>query len=75
VADCGIHKDRTPLHENADSSIQSNFEFDSNVIEINDLHARKQCRQITSTDDGLCMRFKPLSENAYSSIRRSFDPD
>jgi hypothetical protein len=42
-----------PLPRNADSSIRRNFEFDSNVTVVSDLHLEKQELHTTSTDAGI----------------------
>jgi hypothetical protein len=53
---------------NAYSSIRCNFEFDSNVTDVSDVQLEKQDLPITSIDAGIWIVFKPLSENADSSI-------
>jgi hypothetical protein len=53
----------------ADSSIRCNFDFDSNVIVVSDMHLKKQDLHATSTDAGLSIDLKPFPENADSSIR------
>jgi hypothetical protein len=42
-----------PLHSNADSSIRCNFEFDSIVTDLSDVHLEKQYLHTTSTDAGI----------------------
>jgi hypothetical protein len=61
------------LSANANSSIRCIVEFDSNVIDINDVHLEKQHFHTISTDAGISIVFKPLSANANSSIRCNFE--
>jgi hypothetical protein len=51
------------------------FEFDSNVIDVSDLHLEKRLLHNTSTDAGTSIVFKPLCANADSSIRCNFEFD
>jgi hypothetical protein len=39
------------------------------VTDESDLHSKKHDSHKTSTDDGIIIDFKPLQENAYSSMR------
>jgi hypothetical protein len=48
-----------PLHLHADSSIQCNFEFDSNVTDVNDAHLEKQDLHTASTDAGKDIKRRP----------------
>jgi hypothetical protein len=43
--------------------------------EVSDSHPTKQFSQKISTDEGISISINPVSENAYFSIRDSFDPD
>jgi hypothetical protein len=45
-----------PLPRNADSSIRCNFDFDSNVTDVSDLHAEKQMGVNTEIDDDIHAR-------------------
>jgi hypothetical protein len=73
--DAGISIVVNQLSENAYSSIRCNFEFDSNVTDVSELHLSKQDLHNTSTDAGMSIVVKPLHENAYSSIRCNFEFD
>jgi hypothetical protein len=48
-----IRIDAKPFHGNIDSSIRCNFEFDSNVIDENDMQDDKQDLWSISTDEGM----------------------
>jgi hypothetical protein len=62
-----------PLSANANLSSHCNFEFDSNLIDVSDLHQKQQKLHTISTDAGISIVFKPLSANAYSSIPGDFE--
>jgi hypothetical protein len=44
-----------PLHANADSSIRCNFEFDSNVTDVSDVHLEKHDSLTNSILDSMTM--------------------
>jgi hypothetical protein len=73
--DAGISMVLKLLPANADSSSRCNFEFDSNLTDVSDLHLEKQDLHTTSTEAGISMVFKSLSRNADSSIRCNFEFD
>jgi hypothetical protein len=52
-----------------------NFEFDSNVINVRDLHLEKRDLHTTSTEAEISMVLKPLPANADLSIRCNFEFD
>jgi hypothetical protein len=55
--------------------MRCNFELDSNVTIVSDLHLEKQDLHSTSTDAGTSIVVKSLPVNVYSSIRCNFESD
>jgi hypothetical protein len=70
----GMSIDLNPLSRNADSSIRSNREPLSNVIDSSDLHLEKLHLPKTTTEDGITIDFNPLSKNASSAITSVVEP-
>jgi hypothetical protein len=71
--DDGITISVSPLTQNANSSIRTNFDSDSNVTDESDLQHQKQYSPSDSTDDGITRSVSPLSWNADASIRNNLD--
>jgi hypothetical protein len=63
------------LSANEDSSIHCNFEFDSNVTDVSNVHLSKQNSRTTSTDAGISIVLKAHPSNADASIRCNFEFD
>jgi hypothetical protein len=64
-----------PLPQNADASIRTNRETDSNVTERSDGQEEKQPCPIASTDDGIMMAFNSLPQNAEASTCTNRETD
>jgi hypothetical protein len=67
--DVEITKAVNPLKQNADVSIRTNFEINSNVMDESDSQHEQQPWSSLPTDDGRTRSVNPLSQNANASIR------
>jgi hypothetical protein len=65
--DDGITRSSSSLRQKVASSMNTNFDRDSNATAISDLQWKKQDWSIISSGDGRTISWNPLRQNGYCS--------